>query len=48
MARLVAALERQLAAEKSHVLMTIGGDFLSPSVASSIFGTASQPSMENG
>ncbi len=33
----VAALERRLAAEKSHVLMTIGGDFLSPSVASSIF-----------
>jgi 5'-nucleotidase len=33
----VAALERQLAAEKSHVLLTIGGDFLSPSVASSIF-----------
>lgn len=33
----VAALERQLAAEKRHVLMTIGGDFLSPSVASSVF-----------
>ncbi len=33
----VAALERQLAAGKSHVLMTIGGDFLSPSVASSVF-----------
>jgi 5'-nucleotidase len=33
----VAALERQLAAERSHVLMTIGGDFLSPSVASSVF-----------
>ncbi len=33
----VAALERRLAAERGHVLMTMGGDFLSPSVASSVF-----------
>ena len=33
----VAALERRLAADKGHVLVTLGGDFLSPSVASSVF-----------
>ncbi len=33
----VAALERRVASERSHVLVTLGGDFLSPSVASSVF-----------
>ena len=33
----VAALKKELAAEKSHVVVTLGGDFLSPSVASSVF-----------
>ena len=33
----VAALERELAAGRENVLTTIGGDFLSPSVASSVF-----------
>ena len=33
----VAALAKQLEAEKGRVLVTIAGDFMSPSVASSIF-----------
>lgn len=33
----VAALKAQLSAQKRNVLVTLGGDFLSPSVASSIF-----------
>ncbi len=33
----VAALRKELAAERRNVLVTLGGDFLSPSVASSIF-----------
>ncbi len=33
----VAALEKQLAAAGRNVLLTLGGDFLSPSVASSVF-----------
>ena len=39
----VAALERELAGEKSHVLLTLGGDFLSPSVASSQNRRSPQP-----
>ncbi len=33
----VAALKRELAAARKNVLVTLGGDFLSPSVASSVF-----------
>lgn len=32
-----AALERRVAGERRHVIVTLGGDFLSPSVASSVF-----------